>query len=100
MINIINSEKFIKIFIVVLTLFVAVSAYENAHANNWLIPANNRTYQLITVNRGDTVWLIASRVAGKDQDIRNVVASIIELNGLSADVTIQPGQVLKIPKIN
>jgi nucleoid-associated protein YgaU len=49
----------------------------------------------VVVRSGDTLWSIAGRVAG-DQDVRAVVDAIIELNDLG-DVTLQPGQVLRVP---
>jgi nucleoid-associated protein YgaU len=49
----------------------------------------------VVVRSGDTLWSIAGSVAG-DQDVRAVVDAILELNDLS-DVTLQPGQVLRLP---
>jgi nucleoid-associated protein YgaU len=49
----------------------------------------------VVVRSGDTLWSIAGSVAG-DQDIRAFVDAIIELNDLQ-DVTVQPGQVLRLP---
>jgi Tfp pilus assembly protein FimV len=49
----------------------------------------------VTVESGDTLWSIASSMAGKS-DVRVVVARIRELNGLrSADLA--PGQILQLP---
>jgi LysM repeat protein len=49
----------------------------------------------VVVRSGDTLWSIAGSVAG-EQDVRAVVDAILELNDLS-DVTLQPGQVLRLP---
>ncbi|WP_157944136.1 LysM peptidoglycan-binding domain-containing protein [Blastococcus atacamensis] len=49
----------------------------------------------VVVERGDTLWGIAGSVAG-DEDIREVVARIVELNGLDGG-RIAPGQVLQLP---
>jgi len=49
----------------------------------------------VTVESGDTLWSIASSVAG-DSDVRLVIDQIRQLNGLrSADIV--PGQVLQLP---
>jgi nucleoid-associated protein YgaU len=49
----------------------------------------------VTVETGDTLWSIASSVAG-DSDVRLVVDRIRQLNGLrSPDIV--PGQVLQLP---
>jgi nucleoid-associated protein YgaU len=49
----------------------------------------------VVVESGDTLWSIATAVAGTD-DVRVVVDRIRQLNGLqSADLV--PGQVLRLP---
>jgi len=49
----------------------------------------------VVVERGDTLWSIASSVAG-DRDVREVVDHIQDLNGLDR-ADIEPGQVLRLP---
>ena len=49
----------------------------------------------VVVERGDTLWAIAGSVAG-DQDVREVVDRIVELNALDGG-RIEPGQVLQLP---
>ena len=49
----------------------------------------------VVVERGDTLWAIASSVAG-DEDVRVVVDEIVELNALDGGA-IEPGQVLLLP---
>jgi nucleoid-associated protein YgaU len=49
----------------------------------------------VVVERGDTLWAIASSVAG-DGDVRDVIAEIVELNALKGGA-IEPGQVLQLP---
>jgi LysM repeat protein len=48
------------------------------------------------VEAGDTLWAIASTVAGPDQDLRRLVADIVRVSGVDAN-SLQPGQVLLIP---
>jgi nucleoid-associated protein YgaU len=49
----------------------------------------------VVVRSGDTLWSIASSVAG-DGDVREVVARIREVNGLAGSGLV-PGQVLTLP---
>ena len=49
----------------------------------------------VVVQQGDTLWSIARSVAG-DQDVRLVVDTIQELNGMH-DAALRPGQVLRLP---
>lgn len=48
------------------------------------------------VMAGETLWQIASTVAAPGEDVRDVVRSLQDLNGL-ADGSLQAGQVLVIP---
>jgi nucleoid-associated protein YgaU len=49
----------------------------------------------VVVQSGDTLWSIASSVAG-DDDVRAVVDAIQRVNGLSGS-ELEPGQVLQLP---
>ena len=49
------------------------------------------------VSAGDTLWTIASQITQPGEDVRDKVIAIRKLNDLSANQTIQPGQVIKIP---
>ena len=48
------------------------------------------------VESGDTLWEIASVHTGPGEDIRDVIAEIIELSHARGSL-IRPGQVLRIP---
>jgi LysM repeat protein len=50
----------------------------------------------VVVEQGDTVWSIADRVTGPDEDVRAVVDAIVVLNDLEGSVVV-PGQVLQVP---
>jgi nucleoid-associated protein YgaU len=50
----------------------------------------------VVVRPGDTLWSIASTVAGTEADVRGVVDRIQELNGLAGSELV-PGQVLELP---
>lgn len=49
----------------------------------------------VTVEQGDSLWVIAERVA-PGRDPRDVIHALRELNGLSSNL-LQPGQVLLVP---
>lgn len=49
----------------------------------------------VLVKPGDSLWNVASRVAG-DGDVTSMEDKIMKLNGLSSD-TVQAGQVLRVP---
>ena len=49
-----------------------------------------------TVKQGDTVWSIAGKYAGDEEDIRDVCQRIIEDNRLGKDADVTPGQQLVI----
>jgi nucleoid-associated protein YgaU len=49
-----------------------------------------------SVQAGETLWEIAADVAAPGEDVRDVVLSLQELNGL-ADGSLQAGQVLLLP---
>jgi LysM repeat protein len=49
----------------------------------------------VTVQSGDSLWSVASRLAPK-ADPRDVIADLVNLNGLSSAV-VTPGQQLAIP---
>jgi nucleoid-associated protein YgaU len=48
------------------------------------------------VESGDTLWAVASGVAGADEDLRRLVADISRLSGVEGGA-IFPGQILLIP---
>ncbi|WP_134686708.1 LysM peptidoglycan-binding domain-containing protein [Brevibacillus migulae] len=61
------------------------------------VQAEEPAYKLVAVKKGDSIWNLAVRYHEEtDGDIRSYMAEIVELNGLD-DVTIYPGQNLKIP---
>ena len=55
------------------------------------------SYQIITVNNGDTLWSIASNYVTDQDDIRDLIIAIKHTNNLDNGVVIHPGQQLKIP---
>jgi LysM repeat protein len=63
-------------------------------SNKYLASA---TYQVIDVNKGDSLWTISSKYVTDKDDIRHLIAAIKHLNQLDNNTQIYPGQVLKIP---
>ncbi|MFE4470590.1 LysM peptidoglycan-binding domain-containing protein [Leifsonia sp. NPDC056824] len=53
------------------------------------------TFHYATVQSGDSLWSVASRIA-PNADPRDVIAELVDLNGLSSAV-VTPGQQLAIP---
>lgn len=70
-------------------LFLLLSAKVSASTPE----ANPHAYR---VESGDTLWEIAGELASPDEDIRNVIASIKDLNRLETS-SLQQGQILLLP---
>lgn len=90
------SDSLVKIcFIIVAVLFIW-SVFDSAQAssNNYRMTGS---YKLVYVNQGETVWSIAAKHIGDNEDIRSLVSAIKQLNKMDNDVQIYPGQALKIP---
>lgn len=79
---------------VVVCLAVGLGAWAGAGSG---VSHEPTSHSHVAVSEGETLWTIASGVAGPSQDVRDVVGEIIELNAL-ADATIQPGQQLLVPR--
>lgn len=52
--------------------------------------------QSVTVLPGDTLWSIAQQGAAPGEDVRDVIAEIVELNGLESSA-VYAGQQLTVP---
>lgn len=52
-------------------------------------------YEIVSVEKGDTVWSIAQRHAEEGQDVRRLVNQIQQVNHING--AIHPAQKLKVP---
>lgn len=57
-------------------------------------PGEAEEVTAVTIGAGDTLWDIASAVARPDQDVRDVVARIADLNGLEGSGLVAGEQLL------
>jgi LysM repeat protein len=51
----------------------------------------------VSIEKGDTLWRLASRYAEKNIDIRDYINEVIAINELKT-VNIKPGQILYFPQ--
>lgn len=54
------------------------------------------SFQHVTVESGDSLWTVAERIA-PSADPRDVIADLVQLNGLDASGVVSPGQQLAVP---
>jgi len=97
--KLIYSDFLTKISVVAVMLFFIWSVYDSVSANSNAYLANNGPCSIISVNQGDTLWSIAAKNSAEKADVRLLIVAIKQINNLSEDVTIYPGQQLKIPQI-
>lgn len=61
-------------------------------------PSQAASYQEVRVEPNDTLWTIAARTAGNQQDIRHYIYDIQQINGIQDPGTLQAGQVIRLPR--
>lgn len=61
------------------------------------VPEVPETYREVTVEAHDTLWSIAARQIGDDQDIRPYVYRLQEINHISNPGDLHAGQVIRVP---
>ena len=82
-----------RLVLILLTTSLVAVAFGAGRAS--ATPARTAALPTVVVQRGDTLWSIAARIAG-DGDIRETVEQITALNGVAAQ-SIEPGQRLILP---
>ncbi|BBB93083.1 MAG TPA: LysM peptidoglycan-binding domain-containing protein [Methylomusa anaerophila] len=95
-------QSVFKFVIGILALLFFGSGYSDALAvHNYGFGFNSGSaeyqYRTVQVKFGDSVWTIAGNYISKQDDIRQVVNTIIKINQLNHTAQVFPGQVLKIP---
>ncbi len=83
-------------------LFLLLVVFSGLYISNFFITEQSLVKdvvqnQLVKVQAGDTVWGVAERFAGKNEDVRLVVDRIYKANQLSGETAIRPGQQLVVP---
>ncbi|MBZ4664767.1 MAG: Peptidoglycan-binding lysin domain protein [Mahella sp.] len=78
------------IVIGILILTIVPSLLERTSAQN------EKSYQLVYVETGDSLWSLAKRYVPKDKEIREFIYEIRQLNDIEPS-KLQPGELLKIP---
>ncbi|HEY7704736.1 MAG TPA: LysM peptidoglycan-binding domain-containing protein [Acidimicrobiia bacterium] len=81
--------------LILLTAMVSVFLLVTARVEAGEPPAPPARY---TVEAGDTLWTIAGRVAGEEEDVRAVVHRLMTDNQLDT-AEIHPGQVLLVSEV-
>lgn len=90
-----RSEVLIKRCLILLAILYLFSSCDIALSRT----TSDNHYLVAEVTKGDTIWSLAAQHCGSGTDIRDMVSSIRELNGLGKDAKIVPGQSLKIPTV-
>lgn len=83
-----------RLIMLLLLVLLTWNGVMSAHVNPFL---HSENYMVQTVQSGDTVWQIAANYVSDKDDIRSLIAAIIELNHLDKNAGLKPGQNLKIP---
>lgn len=90
-----NIAKFMTVAIFFFIVFIGFMIMKG-NASTVVPEAPTTGEQVIVVGAGDTLWAIASDVKESGQDIRHVIYSIKQRNGLQ-ESALQAGQTLIIP---
>ena len=84
---------------IVMMLCICATLLFGYHMTGTNVVLDMNTTHTVTVQQGDTIWDIASRVSNKDVDIRQVIFAMKYLNKIEDSGALVPGTILKIPTI-
>lgn len=70
-----------------------------ASGMNTVSSSSMNQYNQVEIKSGDTLWAIAADYGPSDQDVRNTVYDICQLNNISAD-QLEAGQKILVPVYN
>lgn len=87
-----------RVVLVILALALVVALGSIAGRALAARPIVEPAYQVIVVAPGQTLWGIASEIAGPDEDVRDVVAQLASLNELDS-VALIAGEELRVPVV-
>ena len=85
-----NPLRLIVAFLVVMLMTAGFMLLFHSSASGDVIPE----YTTIVIAKGDTIWGIAKQFSNENDDIRNKISEIKEINNINSDIHI--GQELKI----
>jgi LysM repeat protein len=98
--------RLIVMFTIMVVMFLCgVFVQANASATDDATTINNSntvvkkqvvTEKIVEVEKGDTLWSIASKYANKNSSTRSYMDEIMQLNGLKS-TNLQIGQFIKLP---
>ena len=87
--RIVNKARFITSMTVIIMFLVLIFSFTSAK--------ENVVYEDYTVTSGETLWTIAAENKKADEDIREYIYELQELNNIK-DCMIYPNQTIKIIK--
>lgn len=82
--------------IIILCIFTAIGF---ASGMNTVSSSSMNEYNQVEIQSGDTLWAIASDHGPADQDVRQTVYDICQLNDISAE-QLEAGQKILVPVYN
>lgn len=90
-------SKFRFTFFVTAAILFVISITGTAIGANTAESLSKPVYSEIVIQDGDTLWNLAQVFGPADQDTREVIFRICEINHISAD-SIYPGETILIPE--
>jgi Tfp pilus assembly protein FimV len=86
-----------RLVLVLLLALLATTAFGAGRVSAGDESAHLTSVRQVTVAPGETLWSIARRLARPEDDPRQIVARVMELNGLPGDGRLRAGQRLAVP---
>ncbi|WP_296954013.1 LysM peptidoglycan-binding domain-containing protein [uncultured Dialister sp.] len=67
---------------------------------NASMAGNSIQYETVTLTTNDTLWDIASKRIGKNEDIREYIFNVQQFNHITNPGQLEPGMIIKLPVNN
>lgn len=93
--RVVSKVRFSLFIIILLSLIIGAASF--IARPTIVVGSTEPTYEMVTVNDGDTLWSIASEFADEHTNLRMFIYEISELNDIDG-AEISPGQEIKIPR--